>query len=71
MFLQTASALVTFIRAAILYPDVLKAAQEEIDRVVGSERLPEHTDKSSLPYVTAVMKETLRQGTCLITLSRG
>ena len=40
----------TFVMAMILYPDVQKKAQEEIDRVVGSDRLPDFQDRKSLPY---------------------
>ena len=50
----------TFVMAMILYPDVQKRAQEEIERVVGLDRLPEHEDRESLPYVYAVVKESLR-----------
>lgn len=42
------------------YPEVLKRAQEEIDRVVGTDRLPSFSDRSKLPYVEALLKETLR-----------
>lgn len=41
-------------------PDVQRKAQEELDKVVGQERLPSFADRSSLPYVEAVVKETLR-----------
>ena len=44
----------------LLYPDAQKAAQKEIDQVIGSDRLPEHIDFEALPYVTATMKECLR-----------
>lgn len=44
----------------ILYPECQKRAQEEIDRVIGSERLPEFEDKDSLPYTTALVHEVLR-----------
>lgn len=44
----------------LLYPGVQRAAQEEIDRVIGNDRLPEYDDKPSLPYITAIVKETLR-----------
>lgn len=44
----------------VLYPDVQRAAQAEIDRVVGHDRLPGYEDQELLPYVTAIMKETLR-----------
>lgn len=56
----TVSSLGTFILAMLLHPEVQRRAQEEIDRVVGSDRFPEYDDRDSLPYVTAIMKETLR-----------
>lgn len=43
-----------------LYPNVLKRAQEEIDRVVGTDRLPSFSDRKSLPYIEALVQETLR-----------
>ena len=43
-----------------LYPEVQKKAQEEIDRVIGGDRLPVNADKPNLPYIEAVMKETHR-----------
>lgn len=43
-----------------MYPEVQRKAQEEIDRVVGSNRLPDFSDQDSLPYVNAVVKESLR-----------
>ncbi|KAH9851148.1 cytochrome P450 [Lenzites betulinus] len=49
-----------FLLAIALHPEVQARAQEEIDRVIGSQRLPDFTDRDRLPYVTAVMKETLR-----------
>jgi len=52
--------LATFHLAMTLYPAVLKRAQEEIDRVVGDDRLPSFTDRDSLPYINAIVKETLR-----------
>ncbi|KAH7720059.1 Protein CYP-14A3 [Aphelenchoides avenae] len=42
------------------HPDVQRKAQEEIDQVVGSERLPSVADKSNLPYLGAVIQEILR-----------
>lgn len=44
----------------VLYPEVLKRAQEEIDAVVGRERMPTFEDQSSLPYIDAIVKEALR-----------
>ena len=49
-----------FIMAMALYPSVQKRIQDEIDRVVGKNRLPTFDDRSSLPYVEAVLRETLR-----------
>ena len=42
------------------YPQVMRKAQAELDAVVGPERMPEYSDESSLPYVWAVINETLR-----------
>lgn len=42
------------------YPDVMRRAQEEIDAVTGSSRIPDFDDVDSLPYLKAVILETLR-----------
>lgn len=55
-----ASTMQTFILAMLLYPDVYRKAQEEMDRVVGTTRLPELDDRDSLPYLNAIIKETYR-----------
>ena len=47
-----------------MYPDVQRKAQEELDRVVGTERLPTFEDRSELPYVNAIVKECLRYVAC-------
>ena len=41
-------------------PEVQKRAQGEIDTIVGTERLPNFGDRSSLPYIEAIYRETLR-----------
>ncbi|KZT03623.1 cytochrome P450 [Laetiporus sulphureus 93-53] len=51
-----------FILAMILHPEKLVKAQEEMDRVVGSGRLPTFADRPSLPYLEAIMNESLRWG---------
>lgn len=56
----TGSTLRTFFLAMSVYPDVQRRAQKEIDEVVGRSRLPRQEDRSSLPYVAAVIKESLR-----------
>ncbi|TEB33718.1 cytochrome P450 [Coprinellus micaceus] len=50
----------TFVLAMVLNPDVLKKAQEEMDRVIGTHRLPTMEDRESLPYFDCVLKEVLR-----------
>ena len=37
-------------------------AQEEIDRVVGDNRLPDFSDRENLPYIEGVYREILRWG---------
>lgn len=44
----------------LLWPDKQKKAQEEIERVVGKDRLPTFDDRENLPYTEAVMKECMR-----------
>jgi cytochrome P450 len=41
-------------------PEVFKKAQEEIDRVIGNDRLVDYDDQVSLPYFAAVLREVLR-----------
>lgn len=43
-----------------LYPAVQTAAQRELDRVVGSDRLPDISDRAQLPYIDALCKEVVR-----------
>ena len=43
-----------------LYPDVQKEAQAELDAVVGPNRLPDFHDRPFLPYINAVVKESIR-----------
>jgi cytochrome P450 len=57
---QTTSAIQAVIMAFALHPEVVRRAQEEIDAVVGRDRLPEHSDRASLPYISAICKEILR-----------
>ena len=58
--LQTVSSVLTFFFAMILNPSILKTAQEQIDQMIGPDRLPTLADRPSLPYIDAILKETLR-----------
>ncbi|KAK0213317.1 cytochrome P450 [Desarmillaria ectypa] len=49
-----------FLLAMLHYPDVMKKTQAEIDSIVGSGRMPDFKDFDALPYVQAVIKETMR-----------
>ncbi|KAF2183899.1 cytochrome P450 [Zopfia rhizophila CBS 207.26] len=40
--------------------EVIEAAQEELDRVIGLERTPNFDDEEDLPYIRAMIKEALR-----------
>ncbi|KAI0644109.1 cytochrome P450 [Trametes meyenii] len=48
------------IMAMTFYPEVLKEAHEELDRVIGTERMPRLSDQPNLPYIRALIKETMR-----------
>ncbi|KAG2068179.1 cytochrome P450 [Suillus decipiens] len=56
----TSATLMVFVLAMVLYPDVQKRAQAEIDAVVGRDRLPTFEDRESLPYINAIVRETFR-----------
>ncbi|KAJ8690632.1 hypothetical protein PTI98_012043 [Pleurotus ostreatus] len=56
----TVSTLTTFILAMVLYPEVFKKAQREIDAVIGRQRLPTFQDVGSLPYLDCLVKEVYR-----------
>lgn len=52
--------MMTFMLAMVRYPEVYRKLQEEIDQVVGRERLPDFDDRQALPYTECVIKETYR-----------
>ncbi|CAH0004437.1 unnamed protein product [Clonostachys byssicola] len=56
----TVSSLSFLFLAMVKFPDILHKVQEEIDRVVGRDRLPQFEDRPNLPYVEAVVKEAFR-----------
>lgn len=56
----TVSAIYGFFKAMVLFPDVQRKAQMELDRVIGNERLPSFADRPHLPYIEALVSEVLR-----------
>ena len=49
-------------QAMMVFEDVQKKAREEIDRVVGPDRLPQVEDYPNLPYIRCCIKENLYAG---------
>ncbi|KAH9480332.1 Cytochrome P450 monooxygenase 98 [Psilocybe cubensis] len=56
----TISASGTFFHQMVLNPEIQKKAQAELDRVLGTKRLPTLADRKSLPYIEAIYREVLR-----------
>ncbi|KAH9568060.1 hypothetical protein CY35_03G057600 [Sphagnum magellanicum] len=59
--LDTSYVTLEWVMAELLrHPDIMKRAQEELDTVVGSNRLVSESDLQHLPYLQAILKETFR-----------
>lgn len=58
--MEIAVSLNNFVLAMTLNPDVMRKAQAELDAIVGRDRIPTFADKNNLPYIRAIVKETLR-----------
>ncbi|KAJ1307183.1 hypothetical protein OPQ81_001299 [Rhizoctonia solani] len=58
----TVATLMMFFMAMLLYPEVQKKAQVELDAVIGSSRLPNFEDRAQLGYIERIVQETLRWG---------
>ncbi|KAF1939540.1 cytochrome P450 2D18 [Clathrospora elynae] len=56
----TAAAIRVFIQAMAKYPHIQHRAHKQVDECVGHARSPRWADSSKLPYVTQIVKETLR-----------
>ncbi|KLO07687.1 cytochrome P450 [Schizopora paradoxa] len=56
----SATTIMTFILAIPKYPEIQRRGQEEIDAIIGCNRLPSFEDKEQLPYVRAICTEVLR-----------
>ncbi len=54
------SILLTFFLAMLMNPAAQEQAQEEIDRVIGTDRLPTFDDEPKLPFVSSLSKEVFR-----------
>lgn len=52
----TAGTLLSALLAMTTHPEASRKAQEELDRVVGSDRSPTWDDEENLPYVRAYVK---------------
>ncbi|OAX41651.1 hypothetical protein K503DRAFT_675585, partial [Rhizopogon vinicolor AM-OR11-026] len=53
----TASVVLTFVLAMVLFPDVQARARAGINRVVKHDIIPSIDDRASLPYLDAVLLE--------------
>lgn len=56
----TVTTITGFILAAIMFPDVQRKAQEEVDRVTGGTRMPVLADREQMPFIDAMVTEALR-----------
>ncbi|EKM50710.1 uncharacterized protein PHACADRAFT_200649 [Phanerochaete carnosa HHB-10118-sp] len=57
---STTSIVSSFFLAMILYPEVQKRGQQEVDAVTHGTRLPTFADRPHLPYIDCIMKELMR-----------
>lgn len=56
----TSDGINSWIMSMVKHPDVVKKAHEELDRVVGRDRLPTFDDKRDLVYIQAIVQEIQR-----------
>lgn len=56
----TFNSLMVTIMAMIAFPECLRKAQEELDRVIGQKRFATWEDEPELPYIRAIIKEQQR-----------
>ncbi|KZT28739.1 cytochrome P450 [Neolentinus lepideus HHB14362 ss-1] len=61
----TVAMMQNYFLAITLFTEAQKKAQEEIDRVIGPDRLPTLADRPYLPYVEALLKEAFRWHTAV------
>lgn len=58
--ISTTSMLNLFVTLSTIFPECMKKCQEELDAVVGDDRIPTIDDESRLPYLNGFISETLR-----------
>jgi cytochrome P450 len=56
----TVSTLLSFVLAMVVYPDVQRKIQEQLDDTLGMQRLPTFADRTKLSYIDCVVWECLR-----------
>jgi cytochrome P450 len=54
------AALYMIILAILCHPDKQAKIHEELDRVVGEDRLPDYDDQPNMPYLNAAIMEAVR-----------
>ncbi|KAF5382822.1 hypothetical protein D9757_007341 [Collybiopsis confluens] len=59
-FVTISSVVNSFMLAMVMHPYAQAKGQEEIDRVIGRDRLPIFEDRQLLPYVEAIYREVMR-----------
>ena len=60
IFNKSYSVLMTIFLMMVVNPAVQEKAQAQIDAVVGNHRLPTMNDRPLLPFLDAIIRETLR-----------
>ena len=58
----TSTTMSWFIVFSVLWPEKQKKIHQELDRVIGHDRIPCMDDRSSMPYLEAAINETARLG---------
>ena len=58
--MKTISSINSLLLALVVFPQVQRRAQAELDVVVGRDRLPTFDDRPNLPYIEAICKEVMR-----------
>ena len=57
---ESISSMYSLFLALVLFPQVQRRAQAELDVVIGRDRLPTFDDRPHLPYIEAICKELMR-----------